>query len=214
MCESCLRSLARNLNVTSLARLLVSHPPFSRLAFHAARSENKSGYGISQQMQYPSAMQDLPPIQRKNTKRRRSLAASSPPPGNARKNNKGKKTRLRNQYSGGDGYRARAVAYSLGCFFEAFAFKALVLRLVSFCPRTTHATRFANHHHREIRESSRGYLRDLLLRPLEIVAHLARVLEPLREPRARLGQPRLRLCLQLEELAVLGVEVAGSVFPC
>lgn len=54
------------------------------------------------------------------------------------------------------------------------------------------------------------YSRNLLLRPLQIPAHLARVLEPLREPRARLGQARLRLGLQLEQLAVLCVEVSGS----
>lgn len=56
------------------------------------------------------------------------------------------------------------------------------------------------------------YLRDFLLRPLEILAHLARVLESLRKPRPRFGQARLRLCLQLEQLAVFGVQVAGSGF--
>jgi len=41
--------------------------------------------------------------------------------------------------------------------------------------------------------------------------HLARILEPLRKARAGLGQTRLRLRLQLEELAMLGVQMARSV---
>lgn len=33
----------------------------------------------------------------------------------------------------GDGYRARAFAYSLECFFDAFAFRDLAVFFVSFC---------------------------------------------------------------------------------
>ena len=61
-----------------------------------------------------------------------------------------------------------------------------------------------------LRQGTICYLRNLLLRPLEIIAHLARVFKALRKTRAALGQARLRLCLQLLQLAMLGVQVSRS----
>ena len=42
--------------------------------------------------------------------------------------------------------------------------------------------------------------------------HLLRVLHALLEAGARAGEPRLRLRLQFQELAVFGVELARTVF--
>lgn len=54
------------------------------------------------------------------------------------------------------------------------------------------------------------YSRDLLLRPLQVLAHLARVVHALSKSRPRPREPRLRLLLQVQQLAVLVVEAAGS----
>lgn len=53
--------------------------------------------------------------------------------------------------------------------------------------------------------------RDFLLCPLQIPAHLARIAHPLLEALARPREAGLRLLLQLNELAVLGVELSRSV---
>jgi hypothetical protein len=53
---------------------------------------------------------------------------------------------------------------------------------------------------------------DFLLGPLETLDDLACVFGALRKSHASLGQTRLRLRLQLEKLALLGVEMAGSSF--
>ena len=45
-----------------------------------------------------------------------------------------------------------------------------------------------------------------------MILHLLRVLHALLEAGARAGEPRLRLRLQFQELAVFGVELAGTVF--
>jgi len=40
-------------------------------------------------------------------------------------NNKRRRRSPQNQYESGDGYRARALVYSLECFFDAFVLSAL-----------------------------------------------------------------------------------------
>lgn len=53
--------------------------------------------------------------------------------------------------------------------------------------------------------------RDFLLRPLKVAADLTRITHAVLETLARPRQARLCLLLELEELAVLGVQLAGSV---
>lgn len=53
--------------------------------------------------------------------------------------------------------------------------------------------------------------RNLPLSPLQILPHLPRILHPLREPRPRLCQPRLRFGLQLEQFPVFGVQMTRTV---
>ena len=55
-------------------------------------------------------------------------------------------------------------------------------------------------------------LRDFLGCPLEVRVYFLCVLHSLLEAGARAGEPRLRLRLQFQELAVFGVELAGTVF--
>ena len=81
-------------------------------------------------MQYPPARSAHQRKKQKKTLARCQIAAAGKRQTQQREN----KTRLRDQYRGGDGYRARAFAYSLGCFFDAFALRALVFRFVSVCP--------------------------------------------------------------------------------
>lgn len=57
-----------------------------------------------------------------------------------------------------------------------------------------------------------SYLRDLLLRPLEISADFASILHPVRKAGASLCEARLGLCLQLHQLALLGIEMSRSGF--
>lgn len=116
----------------------------------------------------------------------------------------------------GDGYRSRALVYSLECFFDALAFKDLFPDSVSFrfSMSVFRDLSYPTRNRDRLRSATKrriGNLRNFLLRPFEIVAHLARILKPLRKPRARLCKASLRLCLQLEQLAVLGIQVARSV---
>lgn len=53
-------------------------------------------------------------------------------------------------------------------------------------------------------------LRDFLLRPLQVGANFTRILHSIREASASFCQASLCLCLQLEQLTLLGIEMAGS----
>lgn len=52
--------------------------------------------------------------------------------------------------------------------------------------------------------------RDFLLRPLQVLAHLPRILHALCKASPRSRQPRLRLFLQFKQLTVLGVQAART----
>lgn len=61
------------------------------------------------------------------------------------------------------------------------------------------------------RDSELGHLRDFLLRPLEISAHLAGILHAVSEASPCLGEPSLSFCLQFHEFSLLGIEMPRPV---
>lgn len=81
----------------------------------------------------------------------------------------------------------------------------------------TGAERSGSSHNRtsHFPKSQRGLencdLRDFLLRPLQILPHLTRIVHTLSKARSRARQARLRLFLQLQELAVLCVQTTRTV---
>lgn len=103
----------------------------------------------------------------------------------------------------GVGYRARALAYSAGCFRAALLFRLLFVResLVSNLTREQRVPQV-------FRVGADQNSLDLLLRPLEVLPDLSRVAHTVLEALARLREAGLRLLLQVHKLAVLGVHLS------
>lgn len=99
------------------------------------------------------------------------------------------------------------MAYSLGCLREAFDWSELC-KLVSPIRNVSLGSFAASRS--EGRRKPGPDLRNLLLRPLQISAHLARVAHAVLKALASLCKASLGLLLQVDELAVLGIELSGS----
>lgn len=130
----------------------------------------------------------------------------------------------------GDGYRARALAYSLVCFFDAFVLSELFIPSLVFCfltetsfPRPLFSSTGkpdltipeplesrvwelgSRNWDRKLGIRNWEYLRNLLLRPLQIIMHLPCILQALSKPRPCLGQTRLCFGLQFQQFTVFSV---------
>jgi hypothetical protein len=102
----------------------------------------------------------------------------------------------------GEGNRARALAYSLGCLRAALCWSELcvVVRIVPAKSRGGHLTT------REQISSLNS--RNLLLCPVQVAAHFTSIADAFLESLASPGKTGLGLLLQIHELAVLGIQLS------